>query len=353
MNGIAGLVNNPYPMMNASERTYGTVVRSEISQLKRVANGADPDSVQQNRTYGASSIISSAQAFASTVRESRIKSKETTNEVKKLQYNFKDISSQIMRSKTSLSAKQAASKARREVLRLRRAKAGGQYDEEEVNAALEHAKSMERVAKKKAAHLQQEELIHITDEEGNAKAAEELKEHPEKLGGEEEKDVLDELTATEQARPGQTEDSEDISEELSENAEEITAQMTDRVSAQMDELMQEMSDLMSEQMDDLLEELDLLTEMSSVPKEMSEADYKQLVTKHRTEEMKEMAEADREYLKYIFEKYQKMKEGSSGVSGVSAGGIAYASPVSVGVDPVNSGFSADPAVSGGGFDVCI
>ncbi|MBQ9333962.1 MAG: hypothetical protein IJS12_06460 [Lachnospiraceae bacterium] len=351
MNGISGPVNNPYPMMNVSEKTYGTVVRSEASRLKRVANGSDPDSVQQNRTYGASSIISSAQAFASTVRESRIKSKETSNEVKKLQYNFKDISSQIMRSKNSLSAKQAASKARREVLRLRRAKAGGQYDEEEVNAALEHAKSMERVAKKKAAHLQQEELIHITDKEGNTKTAEELKEHPEKLGDEEE-DVLDELTATDQAKP-QDKAPEDLSGELSENIEEITAQLTERMSGQMDDLMQEMSDLMSEQMDDMLENMEMLTEMSAVPREMSEADYKKLVTKHRTEEMKEMAEADREYLKFIFEKYQKMKDGGSGVSGVSSGAFTPAAAASAGMEPFATGMAADLSASGGGFDVSV
>ena len=338
-------------MMNVSEKTYGTVVRSEASRLKRVANGSDPDSVQQNRTYGASSIISSAQAFASTVRESRIKSKETSNEVKKLQYNFKDISSQIMRSKNSLSAKQAASKARREVLRLRRAKAGGQYDEEEVNAALEHAKSMERVAKKKAAHLQQEELIHITDKEGNTKTAEELKEHPEKLGDEEE-DVLDELTATDQAKP-QDKAPEDLSGELSENIEEITAQLTERMSGQMDDLMQEMSDLMSEQMDDMLENMEMLTEMSAVPREMSEADYKKLVTKHRTEEMKEMAEADREYLKFIFEKYQKMKDGGSGVSGVSSGAFTPAAAASAGMEPFATGMAADLSASGGGFDVSV
>ena len=337
--------------MNVSEKTYGTVVRSEASRLKRVANGSDPDSVQQNRTYGASSIISSAQAFASTVRESRIKSKETSNEVKKLQYNFKDISSQIMRSKNSLSAKQAASKARREVLRLRRAKAGGQYDEEEVNAALEHAKSMERVAKKKAAHLQQEELIHITDKEGNTKTAEELKEHPEKLGDEEE-DVLDELTATDQAKP-QDKAPEDLSGELSENIEEITAQLTERMSGQMDDLMQEMSDLMSEQMDDMLENMEMLTEMSAVPREMSEADYKKLVTKHRTEEMKEMAEADREYLKFIFEKYQKMKDGGSGVSGVSSGAFTPAAAASAGMEPFATGMAADLSASGGGFDVSV
>ena len=325
MNGIAGLVNNPYPMMNVSEKTYGTVVRSEVSQLKRVANGTDVDSVQQNREYGASSIISSAQAFAATVRESRIKNKETSNEVKKLQYNFKDISSQIMRSKTSLSAKQAASKARREVLRLRRAKAGGQYDEEEVSAALEHAKSMERVAKKKAAHLQQEELIHITDKEGNAGIAEELKEHPEHLGEDEEQDVLDELTAVEQPE----------------------------IEQQTDELMQEMSDLMSEQMDDMLENMDMLTEMSAVPKEMSEADYKKLVTKHRTEEMKEMAEADREYLKYIFEKYQKMKESGSGMSGVSAGTFTPVAAVAAGMESSAVGMTTDFPTSGGGIDICV
>ncbi|MBR6391279.1 MAG: hypothetical protein IKS16_08060 [Lachnospiraceae bacterium] len=345
MNGITGLVNNPYPLMNVSEKTYCTIARSQVVQLKRVANGTDPDSVQQNRTYGASSIISSSQAFANTIRESRIKSKETSNEVKKLQYNFKDISSQIMRSKTSLSAKQAASKARREVLRLRRAKAAGMYDEEEVNAALEHAKAMERVAKKKAAHLQQEEMIHITDEAGTGRLAEELKEHPEKPG-EEEKDVLDELTQPENTETGQEEAAREMMVELSENMEEITSEMSD----QLDEMMQGMSELMSEitdQMTDMLEDLDLLTELSAVPKEMNEADYKMLVTKHRTDEMKEMAEADREYLKFIFDKYEKMRSAAmtgSAAAPVPSGTVSFA--------PMPEMTAEMPAM-GGGLDISV
>ena len=338
MNGITGPVNNPYPLMNVNEKTYCTIARSQVSQLKRVANGTDPDSVQQNRTYGASSIISSSQAFAKTIRESRIKSKETSNEVKKLQYNFKDVSSQILRSKTSLSAKQAASKARREVLRLRRAKAAGMYDEDEVNAALEHAKAMERVAKKKAAHLQQEEMIHITDEAGTGRLAEELKEHPEKLS-EEEKDVLDELTQPENTETGQEEAAREMMAEMSENMEEITSEMSDR----LDEMMQGMSELMSEitdQMTDMLEDLDLLTELSAVPKEMNEADYKMLVTKHRTDEMKEMAEADREYLKFIFDKYEKMR-------GAATTGIPAAPAPSETVS-----FAPMPAM-GGGLDISV
>lgn len=310
MNGITGLNTIPYTHMNISEKAYRGISRADVAGLKRAAaRTAESGRARDNTSYGASDIISSSQAFAASIRESRIKSKETSNEVKKLQYNFKDISSQIMRSKTSLSAKQAASKARREVLRLKRVKAGGQYDEEEVNAALEHAKAMERVAKKKAAHLQQEEMIRITDEAGTAGVAEELKEHPEKLGEEAGQDILDELTRPEEAEAGQEEAARMMMAELSENMEEITAEMSDR----LEEMMQGMSELMSEmtdQMTDMLEEMDLLTELGTVPKEMNEADYKQLVTRHRTDEMKEMAEADREYLKFIFEKYEKMKSGA-------------------------------------------
>lgn len=343
MNGITGLINTPYTNI-AGESAHRSSARSEIAQLKRVANGSGTaESAQSRKTasYGASSIISASQSFAQSVRESRLKTKETSNEVKKLRYNYKDISSQIMRSKTSQSAKQVASKARREVLRLRRAKAGGQYDEEEVDAALEHAKSMERVAKKKAAHLQQEELIHITDDPSMRESVRELEEHPEKLG-EEEKDILDELT-------DHSSESEDAGSTVNES---ISAEQQ----MQMEELMQSMSDLMSDMSEELseeLEDLELLTELTAAPKEMNEADYKKLVTKHRTDEMKEMAEADKEYLKFIFEKYQKMKGSASMGSGSTMTPSASPAPHISSADTVSAASLVNMAMSSTGFDVSV
>ena len=100
------------------------------------------------------SIIGQSQSYADSLRASRAKAKETNLEKKKLQYSYKKISSQIVRSKTSVSARKAASAARREVQRLKRLRNSGEYDEEELQISIDHAKSMERVAKKKVVHLQ-------------------------------------------------------------------------------------------------------------------------------------------------------------------------------------------------------
>lgn len=59
-------------------------------------------------------------------------------------------------------ARLAAAQARREILRLKSQKQSGKYDNEELEAAIEHAKAMERVAKKKARHLEEEEMAKCT-----------------------------------------------------------------------------------------------------------------------------------------------------------------------------------------------
>ena len=82
----------------------------------------------------------------------------TSNLLKKLKYSFKNISGKLIRSKTSVAARQVAGEAKREVLRLKQQKQSGKYDNEEIEAAINHAKAMERVAKKKVRHLEEEEL---------------------------------------------------------------------------------------------------------------------------------------------------------------------------------------------------
>ena len=341
MSYINGLANysNPYGKTSAYDNSHADA-RAHTLEQKRIANGTSTG----ERQVGAAGILSSSSAYAQSLKNSRLKSKETSNEVKKLRYNFKDISSQIMRSKTSVSAKQVVSKAKREVLRLKRAKASGQYETDEVDAAIEHAKSMERIAKKKAAHLQQEELVHVTDEAGTSAIAEELKEHPEKLGDKEE--VLDELTSHSAENgdgAGGTGDGSDrikaaenmtaelraqmeaMQEMAREQMKAMSEEMAAETAEQMDEFMSEMSEQMSammEQMSEALENMDLMEQLTAPPREMNKTDFKMFVTKHRTDEMKEIAEADKEYLKVIFDKYNKMKQaatsGAAAISGSSA-----------------------------------
>ena len=370
---------NIYDHARGYSSGQGVSDHAHTLEQKRIANGTSTS----ERQVGAAGILSSSSAYAQSLKNSRLKSKETSNEVKKLRYNFKDISSQIMRSKTSLSAKQVVSKARREVLRLKRAKASGQYESDEVEAALEHAKSMERIAKKKASHLQQEEMVHVTDKAGTSSIAEELKDHPEKLG--DKKDVLDELTSHSSENSDGSGDGsngavdgtdrikaaenmtaelraqmEAMQEMVHEQMEAMSEEMAAKTAEQMDEFMSEMSEQMSammDQMNEALEEMDLMEQLTAPPREMNEADFKMFVTKHRTDEMKEIAEADKEYLKVIFDKYNKMKHAATAGAAAVSGSSAPVSPVTYSPKDVFKGFdqisdntgTVDMGISGSGL----
>ena len=85
--------------------------------------------------------------------------KPSLKKKKRLQYNFKAISAQIMQAKTSGGASQVASKARRQIAVLQRNVKSGEFDEDEIKNAIAHAKSLERIARKRAKHLRQEETL--------------------------------------------------------------------------------------------------------------------------------------------------------------------------------------------------
>lgn len=76
---------------------------------------------------------------------------------KRLNYNMREISSQILRASKAQSASIVLVRARAKVGNLMRTQVTGQYSENEVRAALTHARSMVRVANKKLIHLKEEE----------------------------------------------------------------------------------------------------------------------------------------------------------------------------------------------------
>lgn len=252
--------------------------------------------------------------------------------MKKLQYNFKLISSQIMRAKTSSSASQAVSSAKRMVAQLRRKRKSGEYDDEELEAAITHALAMERVAKKHVKYLQQEERAERSGRIGE-----------EKLPEEEQKSAGEALTEDPSGMTDEfSEDSAEISKEISEEMEQTQQELVEsleeipqELAEEMTQLMQEYTDMMSETMEDLGG--DLLESLSGFDTDMSPEDLKALKQKHRAKEMQEIAKADAKYLKAIFEKYaadrQQAARGVSqvmdGANGTNAlGGVFSASGMS-------------------------
>lgn len=205
--------------------------------------------------------------------------KKTTSQKKpkRLQYNFKEISSQILRAKTSGSARLAVAKARSKIALLQRQQKNGEYDEKEVEMAILHAKSMERVARKRLKNLEMEESV--------------------KKGG--------------KACPNTPEEEYD-EPTMNDMGEEDSVQLSKE---ELQKLAQELRQAMDEAMRDLEEEIagnkltEELTEVIS--DDMDPADLEQLKKKHRADELREIAEADMKYLRALFDKLAKEKQNIS------------------------------------------
>ena len=299
----------------------------EIREQMRLLSGSD-NQVYGNCQNGAGnkvfvaqpkSFVETMRDYNETLRNQRLNKKDTSNLLKKLKYSFKNISGKLIRSKTSVAARQVAGEAKREVLRLKQQKQSGKYDNEEIEAAINHAKAMERVAKKKVRHLEEEELAKAC-----GACLDRLEEYQEDLEDEwEEQDVLEPENNVTAFKAG-------IEEPASEN---LTGEM-------MDELTESMTDMLSEMGLD-----ELLDIFSSVKQDMDPTDLKLMKIKHRTKELKEIAKADAEYLKAIFEHLEKQKSGpsaplenavSTGNSALTPNAVSVAAPaMAVGIsEPV-------------------
>ena len=197
---------------------------------------------------------------------------------KRLRYNFKRLSNQIMQSKSSMNAKQLTTKTKFQIVDLRLKLGSGDYDYTEIHNALKHAERIARVAKKKLKHLQEEEYYQ-------------------KIGGK--------LTAQED------EEMENDSEALTDiDTSGMSQEEMERLMKQIQEEMKKIEEEIEEAMDsqDFLDEF-----MQGFDEDMSPKDLEALKKKHRAEEMRDIMEADLEYLKAFFDKLSKEKEeGASG-----------------------------------------
>lgn len=197
---------------------------------------------------------------------------------KRLQYNFKQISSQILKTKTSASARSVVTKARTKIAELLRQRKSNNFDDRELEAAIIHAKKMERIARKRMKHLKEEE------------SAKQQGFYPEE--NEEYKDLYEAYMENSDNVPG----SELSKEELMQMLKELQEIMEES----MDELMNETS------LEDLNEEL-----MNLSMEDLDTEDLERLKKKHRCDELREIMEADMKYLKALFDKFEKEKQANS------------------------------------------
>ncbi len=234
--------------------------------------------------------------------------------LKRLNYNFKEISSQILTTKTSGGANRIKIKARQKVAMLqgKLTNSSSDYDSRELRMALVHAQKMERIARKRMKHLKQEEQAKRNNS------------------------ALDEIIDEEEILELENMEDEDTLELTEEEMKEL-----------MEELSQELTELMEESMEELQEEMgldELSQELADFScDDMSPEDLEQMKKKHRADELKDIVEADMKYLKAMIDKLlHDQQEGSSGVS-LQLSGMEV--PVEVSQVPV--------PVEGGNVDVSL
>ena len=344
---------------NNQKSIFGAKNKSSVTDIRRMLARDDRNGqMQAANSWSQDSIVTSSLSYSESLRNQRQQTKNTTLALKKLKYQFKNISSKILRSKTSQAAKQAAGQARREVMRLKRQKQSGNYDDYEIQAAIDHAKAMERVAKKKAKHLEEEELTKAAGGiwQGDRICEEETKDvqdaeaenarNAEEMSVESSEDEMSrDLSAYEYAgNEAYAGDSYDISDYIDLGMDAFYAQTGDFMS-EMSDFTSEMIQKMSDSLRDLMEEmgLDGLSDTAvSVNREMDPADLKMMKIKHRNKEMKDIVKADAEYLKAVFNHLEKMKDNvviPTGNAGAVSSGMTG---TSFSADAVGVGVSAAP-----------
>jgi len=249
-------------------------------------------------------------SVAATISISNPNQKKT----KRLNYNFKAVSAQILLSKTSNSAGKAVTRARGMLAILLRKAGSGEYDDQDLEHAIIHARKMERIAKKRQRHLKQEEEI---EQKGKSKESED-----ELIDGMEDRSIEEEEVR--------------VSEE------------------ELQRLLDEYQELMQESMEQLMQEAqmeELSEEFSGAVYDMEPEDLEQLKKKHRTDEMREIADADMKYLRAVFNKLEKERQALSGgaksFANIPSGVSLEISGLDIPVDMPE----IPPAAEGGSVDV--
>ena len=210
----------------------------------------------------------------------------------------------------------------------------GEYDESELEHAILHAMKMVRIARKKLKHLKMEEMAQNSGAASNMPDTEELEEQdPFGTGGEMEQS-MDEMEQSMDEMKQSMDEMRQSMDEMQRSMEEMRQSM-EEFTDEMEELEREMS------CDDLADELGI-----AASGELTPEDLDRLRKKHRSDEQREIMEADMKYLRALFERLaQEQQNGSGGFPG----GIAL--ELSGTAVPVEA--AAPAAVEGASVDVAL
>ncbi len=254
-------------------------------------------------------------SYAGTISVTRPSS---TNGKKKRRsdYSFKQISAQVLNAKTSDKASQVRTSIGMKLNLLYKRRKGGEYDEEEITRAILHAEQLLRVCKKKEKHLKMEE------------AAEK---HMKGSTVEERENPAEEAAADEKEQSLEAEEFEALMEKLELDMEEMYEKAEEAV--EFDEELEELSKALSG--------------------DMEPQDLKELKLKHRSEEQRDILQADLKYLKALFDRLQAEKEsngkGSSFQAYSGSGVVMTFDGMDVPVEPE----TPVPAETGGAVDTTL
>lgn len=215
---------------------------------------------------------------------------------RRLNYNFKEISAMILRTKTSGSARQVAARARGKVALLKQRLKCGEYDDKELESAIIHAEKMERVARKRMRHLQEEEMA--------------------KRGG----PCFGELEEECKEPAPQQEEESEAPELDSRQQEAVLRERQQELQREMQRMMQEMMEEAQREMAELSDMEELSDALGGKSANLDPEDLKDLKRKHRLEEQREIMEADMAYLKALFNKLAQEKQQASGSIGSESSG---------------------------------
>ena len=237
-------------------------------------------------------------SYAGTISVTRPVSKN--NKKRRSDYSFKQISAQVLNAKTSDKASQVRTSIGMKLNLLYKRRKSGEYDEEEIARAILHAEQVLRACKKKEKHLKMEE------------AAEK---HMKESAIEEQENPVEEAAANEKEQALEAEEFDALMEKLELDMEEMYEKAEE--TSEFDEELEELSKAMSG--------------------DMEPQDLKQLKLKHRSEEQRDILQADLKYLKALFDRLQAEKEsngkGSSSKTYSGSGVIMTFDGMDVPVEP--------------------
>ncbi|MCR5475752.1 MAG: hypothetical protein K6F28_11195 [Lachnospiraceae bacterium] len=280
----------------------------DVSRIRRALRSGAENLASETRV----NVIDNMDLYRKALEKQRKTSKDTSLAKQKLKYSFKKISSRIISSKTSSAAREVVSQARREIQNLKRARRSGKYDDEEIDAAIDHAKAMERIARKKVRHLEEEEMAKRSSSETERDTGPAVPDDAPADAEDPDKKEIEKL----RDELGRIEEKAENKEYI--ESEEVTNEMISEITEGMEEML------------DAIEELnDLMNELVSAPAHMDREDIRTMTIKHRNKEMKEITKADADYLKVMFDRLEEVRTGAACSGAASAGMTPSEAPASV------------------------